>query len=124
MSQPNPTGKSNFDQKPRENIQITIVDDSRRRDCEAHCGEDWSTPNTISLVNQRIAERFSNRIEIEYLDLSKISAGCQAFELGQTVKDRNLSLPSLFINGEPRLSGRFDIRQLLDAIEVKIEMET
>ena len=106
----------------KDTIKITIVDDSRREECEAHCGEDWSSPETISLASQRIAERFSDKIEIEYLDLSKATASRQALELSQAVKNRNLSLPALFINGEPRLSGQFDIRHLLDAIEVEIEI--
>ncbi len=88
----------------KDTINITIVDDSQRKECEAHCGEDWSSPETISLASRRIAERFDDKIEIEYLDLSKATASRQALELGQAVKNRNLSLPSLFINGEPRLS--------------------
>jgi len=38
------------------------------------------------------------------------------------VRDRNLLLPLLLIDGEPRISGQFDLRQLLDAIEAALEM--
>ena len=48
--------------------------------------------------------------------------GYLALDLQQRISDGNLSLPLLLINGEPRISGPFDIRMLLDAIEAEIEM--
>ena len=35
-----------------------------------------------------------------------------------------LSLPLLLINGELRISGEFDIRMLLDAIDTKMEIKS
>ncbi|MFC2056992.1 hypothetical protein ACFLTO_05460 [Chloroflexota bacterium] len=43
-------------------------------------------------------------------------------EWSGVIKDRNLLLPLLLINGQLRISGRFDIRQLLDTIGIEIEM--
>jgi len=108
----------------KQAIQVTIVDDSTGEKCAAHCGVDWSSTEAISLAAKRIKDRFSNSIKFEYLDLSKSITNHHALELSRQVKDKNLSLPLLVINGQPRISGEFDIRQLLDAIEVEVEIRT
>ena len=103
-------------------MQVTIVDDSQGVKCDAHCGEDWSSVEAISLATKRIKDQFGDRIQIEYLDLSKPITNHHALELSQQVKNKNLSLPLLVINGQPRISGQFDLHQLLDAIEAEVEI--
>ncbi len=102
-------------------MQITVIDDSKAEKCEAHCGIDWSSKEAITLINQRIKERFGGRVKLEYLDLSKPRTG-RALELNQLVKGENRPLPLLVINGQPRISGQFDIRHLLDAIDAEMEI--
>ena len=104
-------------------IQGTIVDDSTGEKCDAHCGMDWSSAEAISLATERIKDRFGDRVQLEYLDLSKPVTN-HALELSQQVKNKNLSLPLLAINGQPRISGQFDIHQLMDAIEVEVEIRS
>jgi disulfide oxidoreductase YuzD len=109
----------------KDDIQITIINDSRRQECEAECGIDWSSPEAVALASQRIKERFGDkrdRIELAYLDLSKDVTNPEGLAWNEAVKNRNLSFPLLLINGQLRISGRFDIRQLLDVIEVEIEI--
>ena len=106
----------------RHTIQITIIDDSRQEKCDASCGADWPSPEIIALANQRIKDRFGDKIQLEYLDLSKATASKDASEWSRTTKDKNLSLPLLLIDGNLRISGQFDIRQLLDAIEAELEI--
>ena len=108
----------------KHTIQITIVDDSQGEKCEAHCGVDWSSAEAIALANQRIRDRFGDKIQLEYLDLSKPVANRHSLELSQEVRNKNLSLPLLLINGKPRISGQFDIRLLLDAIEAEVEIKS
>ena len=108
----------------KQAIQITIVDDSTGEKCHAHCGVDWSSVETITLASQRIKDRFGDNIQLEYLDLSKPVANRRTLELNQEIKSKNLSLPLLLINGEPRISGQFDIHQLLDAIDAEIEIKS
>lgn len=105
-------------------IQITIVDDSKGEKCDAHCGEDWASTQVIDLASQRIKERFGDQIKLEYLDLAESMTNHHALELKQQVKAKNLPLPLLVINGEPRISGQFDIRQLLDAIDAELEIKS
>jgi len=108
----------------KHTIQVTIADDSTVEKCNAHCGVDWLSMESVSLAAKRIKERFDNRVRLEYFDLGKPTTNHRALELSQQVKDKNLSLPVLVIDGQPRISGEFDIRQLLDAIEVEIEIRT
>ena len=108
----------------KHKINIIILDDSTRRVCDADCGEDWSAPEAIALAHQRIKDRFSDKIQLEYVDLSKGTANHHVSEWSQVIRDRNLSVPLLLVNGELRISGQFDIRQLLDAIETEIEIGT
>ena len=105
-----------------DTIQLTILDDTRKQECDAACGEDWSLPETIALANQRIKDRFGNKVQLEYLDLSRDKAGHQTLEWSRAIRNKNLSLPLLLINGELRISGQFDIRQLLDAVDAEIEI--
>ncbi len=103
-------------------IQITIIDDGRRQECEVECGMDWSSPEAFALANQRIKERFGDKIQLEYLALSKATANHHALEWNEVIKNKNLPSPQLFLNGQLRIAGQFDIRQLLDAIEAETEM--
>ena len=103
-------------------IQITIVDDSCREECEAECGIDWSSPEALALASQRIRDRFGDGIEITYLDISEAVTDDDALKWSKEIKDKNLSLPLLLVNGQLRIPGNFDIRQLLDVVEVEIEI--
>ena len=106
----------------KRTIQISIMDDNSQGKCDAGCGEDWSSPETLALAEQRIKDRFGDKIQLQYLDLSQTMPNHEALEWNEVIKNKNLSLPLLLINGQPRISGLFDIRQLLDTIEVEIEM--
>ena len=103
-------------------IQVIIVDDSKGERCDAHCGVDWSSVEAVTLASQRIKDRFGDKIQLEYLDLSKPIANRHALELIQGIRSEGLSLPLLLINGKPRISGQFDIRLLLDAINAELEL--
>ena len=104
-------------------IQVIIADDSRGEKCDAHCGIDWSSPEVIALAGQRIKERFGDKIQLEYLDLSKPITNNHALELHQIISSKNLPLPLLVINGQSRISGQFDIHLLLDAIDAEMEIK-
>ncbi len=106
----------------KDDIQITIINDSRRHECEAECGVNWSSPEAVTLARQRVKDRFGDRVGLVYLDLSKDTTNPEALKWSAEVKGGNLSLPLLLINGQLRISGRFDIRQLLNVIEVEIEL--
>ena len=106
----------------KHDIQSVIVDDSKAEKCDAECGVDWSSAESIALASRQIKDRFGKEIELDYLDLSQSTDNSLALELSQEIKNKNLSLPLLLINGQSRISGQFDIRQLLDAIEAELEI--
>ena len=107
----------------KDTIQIIIIDDSKGEKCDAHCGTDWSSTEAFTLAKKRIKERFGEGVKLKYFDLSKPGVNHHTLELNQLVSNQNLSLPLLLINGKPRISGQFDIRLLLDAIDTEIETQ-
>ncbi len=107
---------------PKPDIQIVIANDSQAPACDAECGINWSLAESIDLARQQIKERFGEDIKLDYIDLSRPTTHPQAAKLRQQIKDKSLLLPLLVINGQSRISGLFDIRQLLDMIEVELEM--
>ena len=106
----------------KQTVQITIIEDSSREKCDADCGVDWTSSEAIALASQRIKDRFGGTIQLEYLNLSKPMSNQDALAWNELIKNNNLSLPLLLINGQSRISGEFDIRQLLDAIEAEMEI--
>ena len=107
---------------PEATIRIIILNDNRKQECDAACGEDWSLPETIALASQRIKDRFGDRAKLEYIDLPGAPDNQQKLQWNRLIKKKNLSLPLLLVNGEPRISGQFDIRQLLDVVDAEIEI--
>ena len=110
----------------KHTIQVTIVYNGKGKseECDAHCGIDWSSAETITLINERIKERFGDRVKLDYLDLSKPRTNHHVPELNLVTKNENLPLPLLVINGQSIISGQFDIRLLLDAIDAEIEIKS
>ena len=105
----------------KHTVQITIIDESTGEKCDAHCGVDWSSPEAIALATKRIKDRFGDQVQLEYIDLAKPTTNHYASELEQRIRDKNFTLPLLVINGQPKISGQFDIHLLLDAIEAEME---
>jgi disulfide oxidoreductase YuzD len=103
-------------------MKIMILGGIAESECEVACGEDWCSQEAITLASERIKERFGEDISLEYVDLSDDFAEKNTREWKEMIKSRDLSLPLLLLNGELRISGQFDIRQLLDVIEVEREV--
>ncbi len=105
-----------------DNVQITIVGGSYQDECDATCGTDWSSAEALAIANKRIVDRFGDRLKLVYVDMSKDAANHDTQQWMDIIKDQKLSLPLLLVNGQLRISGQFDIRQLLDVIEVELEL--
>ena len=90
--------------------------------CAANCGVDWPSTEATTLASQRIKERFGDRAQLEYLDLSQPVVEPSSLKWQQKVRDEGLPLPLLVINGVPRILGQFDIRMLLDAVDAETEI--
>ena len=105
-----------------QDIEVVIVDDTKVEKCDADCGVDWSSKEAITSAEQRIKDRFGDKVQLEYLDLSEPVIDESALELGQRLRRGSQALPLLVINGGLRISGQFDIRMLLDAVDAEIEI--
>ena len=103
-------------------IQITVLDDRHTEECGAGCCMDWSSPESIMLVNQQAGERFGDKVRLEYLNMSITAANPDMLKWKDEIRNKNLLLPLLLVNGHLRISGPFDMRQLMDTIEFETEM--
>ena len=103
-------------------VDIKIIDNISRRDCDAACGTDWSSTEAIERAIQQIRDRFGVETRLEYVDLSQTIADHPLAQWQQTIKEKSLSVPLLLINGHLRVAGQFDTRQIIDAVEVEMEM--
>jgi hypothetical protein len=102
-------------------VKVTIVFNSRRVRCEGQCGPDWSSAEMVKTVKQRIKERFGKTVTLELLDLS--SAGKRSTDWQKRMEKEKLNLPLLLVNNVIRIPGEFDVRQMMDAIEVEREID-
>ncbi len=105
-------------------VQIRIVDDTSRRDCDAACGVDWSSPEALDLASRQVSQRFGPETRLQYLDLSRTAPDQDAIQWRQTIRSKSLSVPLLLINGHLRVAGQFDTRQIMDAVEAEMELGT
>ena len=101
-------------------ITVTIVFDSKGIKCEGSCGLDWTNVEAVTVIQKRINDRFGKSVQLDILDLSSDDK-CVP-EQREHISRNSFSLPLLLVNGEVRISGEFDARQLLDAIEVEQEI--
>ena len=106
----------------KQNIEIVIMDNRKIAECDAGCGTDWSKEEATTLASQRLAERFGDGVQLKYVNLAGPVVDNHILQFQQKARDENLALPLLLVNGQPRISGLFDIRMLLDAVETEIEI--
>jgi hypothetical protein len=93
-------------------LNIKIIGNHRKSLCQAECGSDWSNPDVQSRMKTILQEKFGDQIMIDYYDIEGS---------GQQLKE-NDKFPILMINGQIRISGPFDMRQLIDIIETQLEL--
>ena len=104
-----------------QTVKVTIVHDSKGQRCEAVCGLDWSSAETFATMEQRVKDRFGGIAKLELVDLANKNPHTDI--LKERIAKDNLSLPLLLLDNELRISGEFDARQLMDAIEVEKELK-
>ena len=103
-------------------VRITILGSNSRGECDAGCGTDWSLPESLALAGERLRERFKRDIPVEYIHMDKSSDSPMVREWDEQIKNKNFSLPLLLLNNRVRISGQFDIRQVLDVVEIEMEV--
>ena len=107
----------------KQTIQTVIIGNSKGEKCDARYGIDWSSAEVIARAREQIKDRFGDGIQLEYLDLAEATLDHPALEGNQVIMNKSLPLPLLLINGEPIITGEFDIRLLMDAIDTEMEIK-
>jgi hypothetical protein len=107
--------------KRQPNILVTVVDEAASPKCEARCGLDLSSPETLKSTADVIRKLFGSRVKIKHVSLAAIEAGSLP-GIAERVKSGDLGLPLLLVNGRPRISGYFDLHSLQEVIQAEIEM--
>ncbi len=100
-------------------LEVTILYGSKGEGCQTECGIDWSSEANLKLAKERVKERFGDRVKLGYFNLLKTEPRS---ELKKLIKKEKLDLPALLINWQPRISGDFDVRMLLDVIDAELEI--
>jgi disulfide oxidoreductase YuzD len=103
-------------------IEVTVLDDSRAEKCEGRCGLDFSSPDTFESTAALLSKLFAGEVRLEYLDLAEPSVTRSHPDIVAGVRQGNLSLPLLLLNGKVRISGYFDIGSLQRVIQTEIEI--
>ena len=105
-----------------KDIQVTIINDPTRQDCDISCGTDWSSGKSLELAEEQVRNRFGDSVYLTYLDLAGKGKEDSLFEWRERIMKESLSVPLLVLNGHLRITGNFDIRQMLDVIEAELEV--
>ncbi len=103
----------------KPDIRVTIIGDSRAERCTADCGSEWFSAKAFKEASRQAKARFGDRVQLDYFDLSTEKPP----ESPSDATSPGLPVPRLIINGALRISGQFDTRMLLDAIDAEIEMK-
>ena len=102
-------------------LRVVIVNHSGSIRCQVGCGWDWSQPETLKLAEERLRSRYGSQVQLDYIDLARSGspplADCQTDEMEEEAR-----FPRLLINSKMKIAGDFDMRMLLDAVEVESEM--
>lgn len=100
-------------------LKVAILYGSKGKGCQPDCGIDWASKEAIELAKEQVKGRFGDRVKLEHTNLLKPEASP---ELHKLIKKEKLTLPVLLIDGQPRISGEFDFRLMMDAIDAELEM--
>lgn len=104
-----------------DGLPVSIIIDSRRKAwCEGECGLDWSKPDNQSMAIREMQTAFGNTVALTFCDLAN-SGNCGARVSAEEKDSGTPSLPVLAINGNPRITGLFDVRMMCLVVEAALE---
>lgn len=104
-------------------IQVTILGDSSAPPCEGDCAINWLKPEHRASAAKGLAARFGDDVQVEFVDVSGPLKKAAHRALVQRARKEGLTFPVLLINGNTRIPGPFDMRMLLDIVEVEAERD-
>lgn len=90
--------------------------------CSESCGVNWLKLEPQKDARERLQKIYGDSVKIEFFDLDTPENRQKHSDWLKRVKEENLLLPLLVINGEVRISGFFDTRMLLDMVDAEGEL--
>ncbi|MFQ5825874.1 MAG: hypothetical protein ACE5IA_00825 [Dehalococcoidia bacterium] len=110
--------------KRPSSIQVAIFDQrGEGKLCLEGCGADWCSPEVQQEAEERLRQLHGGEVSIEFFNLEDPGMRAWNPKVVARIQDEGLLLPLLMINGEVRITGHFDIRQLVDAVEAQKELD-
>ncbi len=104
-------------------LNVAIIEQAANAKlCSESCGVNWLKPEPQKDAGERLRKLYGNSVNIEFLDLDIPEVRQKHGGWLKRVKEENLLLPLLVINGEIRISGFFDTRMLLDMVDAEGEL--
>ncbi|MBI4302668.1 MAG: hypothetical protein HY664_08685 [Chloroflexi bacterium] len=92
-------------------LRVTICQNSLDEGCVAGCGE------PIDFIIQHLERRYGKTVILEQVDLANHSSCEQNQQLVRDIRQNQLPLPLLAVNGIPKIYGRMDFRMVSEVIE-------
>ncbi len=107
----------------RSTIRVDVLDDPARPGCEARCGLDLSSAQVRQATGEALRQRFGSRVQLRYVALNEAGpAAAVPAGIIERLARGELALPLLLVDGQPRISGYFDLHALQEVIQARIEM--
>lgn len=104
-------------------IRVAIYEQTdNAKMCSESCGVNWLTIEPQKDARDRLKQAHGDSVNIEFLDLDIPEVRQKHGDWLKRVKEDNLLLPLLVINGEIRISGFFDTRMLIDMVDAEGEL--
>ncbi len=105
-------------------IHVAIFDQrGEGKVCLEGCGADWCAPEVQQEAVERLRQIHGDQVRFEFFDLADPGGRARNPQVAAQVQSGGLQLPLLMINSEVRITGHFDLRQLVDAVEAQEELD-
>ncbi len=105
-------------------IRVAIFDQrGEGKVCLEGCGADWCAPEVQQEATERLRQIHGDQVRVEFVDLADPGWQARNPQVAANVQSGGLHLPLLMINSEVRITGHFDLRQLVDAVEAQEELD-
>lgn len=84
---------------------------------------DWMKGENQALARREVTRKHGDEVVVDFMDIRTSAASAAQTELIRRVQAQNPPFPVLLLNGNPRITGPFDVRMLLDMIETELDRD-
>ncbi len=98
-------------------VKVEIVVSGRSEACMQDCGTDWSLPEARMEAGRAVKQAFGAEVRLSYQSLTRN-------KVARVKYGNERVFPLLMINGHVRLTGEFEVRQIIDLVQAERELST